>query len=136
VNQPARTLWTTESTDAVKTGTWRVALPAYVNPPAPCHNACPVDGNIAVWIQHIKNRAYRDAWLTLIENNPLPAVTGRICHRPCEDFASVTGPAKTFVTGDNSTKRLLYVVSSVSWATWRWTRDGQSPAQTYQGRKK
>jgi NADPH-dependent glutamate synthase beta subunit-like oxidoreductase len=88
VNQPARTLWTTESTDVVKTGTWRVALPAYVNPPAPCHNACPVDGNIAVWIQHIKNRAYRDAWLTLIENNPLPAVTGRICHRPCEDFCN------------------------------------------------
>jgi len=85
VNQPVRAIWTTQSTEAIKTGSWRVALPAYVNPPAPCHNACPVDGNIAVWIQFVENQAYQDAWLTLIDNNPFPAVTGRICHRPCED---------------------------------------------------
>jgi NADPH-dependent glutamate synthase beta subunit-like oxidoreductase/Pyruvate/2-oxoacid:ferredoxin oxidoreductase delta subunit len=85
LNQPVRAIWTTESTEVIKTGSWRVALPAYVNPPAPCHNACPVDGNIAVWIQFVEKKAYQDAWLTLIENNPLPAVTGRICHRPCED---------------------------------------------------
>ncbi len=84
MTQPARAIWTTASTALTKTGSWRLALPAYVNPPAPCHNSCPVNGNIAVWIQHVKDQAYRDAWLTLIENNPLPAVTGRICHRPCE----------------------------------------------------
>lgn len=85
MSQAARTNWTSASTEAIKTGSWRLAVPAYVNPPAPCHNACPVDGDIAAWIQHVRNQAYRDAWLTLIENNPLPAVTGRICHRPCED---------------------------------------------------
>jgi NADPH-dependent glutamate synthase beta subunit-like oxidoreductase len=85
VNQPVRAIWTTQSTDVIKTGSWRLALPAYVNPPAPCHNACPVDGNIAVWIQSVENQAYQDAWATLTDNNPLPAVTGRICHRPCED---------------------------------------------------
>ncbi len=84
MNQPARTIWTTKSTETIKTGSWRLALPAYVNPPAPCHKACPVDGNIAVWIQHVRNQAYKDAWLTLMDNNPFPAVTGRICHRPCE----------------------------------------------------
>jgi len=85
MNQAVRAIWTTQSTDVIKTGSWRLALPAYVNPPAPCHNACPVDGNIAVWIQYVESQAYQDAWLTLVDNNPFPAVTGRICHRPCED---------------------------------------------------
>lgn len=85
MNQTVRAIWTTESTEIIKTGSWRLALPVYVNLPAPCHKACPVDGNIAVWIQSIENQAYQDAWLTLIDNNPFPAVTGRICHRPCED---------------------------------------------------
>ncbi len=84
MNQPSPAIWTTKSTEVVKTGSWRVALPAYVNPPAPCHTAWPVDGNIAVWIRHMQNQAFQDAWLTLIDNNPFPAVTGRICHRPCE----------------------------------------------------
>lgn len=84
MNRPAPAIWTTKTTEVVKTGSWRVALPEYVNPPAPCHKACPVDGNIAVWIRHIEKQAYHDAWLTLIDNNPFPAVTGRICHRPCE----------------------------------------------------
>lgn len=84
MNEPVPAIWTTQTTEVVKTGSWRLALPRYVNPPAPCHIACPVDGSIAVWIRHIEKRNYRDAWLTLIDNNPFPAVTGRICHRPCE----------------------------------------------------
>jgi NADPH-dependent glutamate synthase beta subunit-like oxidoreductase len=80
--QPA--IWTTGTTEALKTGSCKTALPIYVNPPAPCHMACPVDSNIAVWMRHIENLAYHEAWLTLTDNNPLPAVTGRVCHRPCE----------------------------------------------------
>jgi hypothetical protein len=66
MNEPAPAIWTTKTTEVVKTGSWRVALPMYVNPPAPCHKACPVDGDIAVWIRHIQSQAYQDAWLTLI----------------------------------------------------------------------
>ncbi len=84
MSKPAPAIWTTQTTRVVKTGSWRVALPAYVNAPAPCHNDCPVDGRIAVWIKAIEKREYHDAWLALIDNNPFPAVTGRICHRPCE----------------------------------------------------
>lgn len=84
MNETARAIWTTKTTEVNKTGSWRVALPQYVNPPAPCHKACPVGGNIAVWIRHIENEEYHEAWLRLIDNNPFPAVTGRICHRPCE----------------------------------------------------
>jgi len=85
MNHPVRAIWTTESTAGIKTGSWRMALPDYVNLPAPCHNACPVDGNIATWIQFVQDQEYQEAWLTLTDNNPLPAVAGRICHRPCED---------------------------------------------------
>jgi NADPH-dependent glutamate synthase beta subunit-like oxidoreductase len=77
-------IWTTGTTEVFKTGTWRAALPEHRRTPSPCGNACPVHGNIAVWIQHAKAQRYRDAWLSLMDNNPFPAVSGRICHHPCE----------------------------------------------------
>lgn len=80
----ASPLWTTRTTEVNKTGTWRSALPNYLNTPSPCHNACPVNGNIATWIQEIKGKDYHAAWLTLMDNNPFPAIAGRICHHPCE----------------------------------------------------
>jgi len=77
-------LWTTRTTEINNTGTWRSLLPDYRSTPSPCHNACPVHGNIAVWIQQLKAKDYHSAWLTLMENNPFPAIAGRICHHPCE----------------------------------------------------
>jgi len=77
-------LWTTRTTEVNMTGTWRSELPNYLNTPSPCHNACPVNGEIATWIQEIKGKDYHAAWLTLMENNPFPAIAGRICHHPCE----------------------------------------------------
>jgi len=44
------TTWTTGSTDAIKTGTWRASLAKHIKAPAPCHGACPVNGDIAEWI--------------------------------------------------------------------------------------
>ena len=44
---PIPTTWTTGTTEAIKTGTWRAALPHYIHASAPCHRACPVDGDIA-----------------------------------------------------------------------------------------
>jgi len=80
----AFSIWSAESTESNHTGTWRKALPRYFNPPSPCHQACPVDGNIALWIHQISEKDYRGAWETLIENNPYPSIAGRICHHPCE----------------------------------------------------
>lgn len=77
-------LWTTRTTEVNMTGTWRSQLPNYLNTPSPCHNACPVNGNIATWIQQVKAQDYQGAWLTLMDNNPFPAIAGRICHHPCE----------------------------------------------------
>ncbi len=77
-------LWSDRTTESRMTGTWRSAIPDYKNIPAPCFGACPVDGQIAKWIRQVQQNDYYGAWLTLIENNPFPAIAGRICHHPCE----------------------------------------------------
>jgi NADPH-dependent glutamate synthase beta subunit-like oxidoreductase len=81
---PPQTAWTTGSTEVFKTGTWRAQLPHYATVPAPCHQACPVNGEIARWIGLAHQRDFRGAWDVLAINNPFPAVAGRICHHPCE----------------------------------------------------
>ena len=82
VNLPS--IWTTGSTEAIHTGTWRASMPHYVKAPAPCHQACPVNGEIADWIGHARARDWRAAWEVLSIHNPFPAIAGRICHHPCE----------------------------------------------------
>jgi NADPH-dependent glutamate synthase beta subunit-like oxidoreductase len=81
---PPQTAWTTGSTEVFKTGTWRAQLPYYATVPSPCHQACPVNGEIARWIGLAHQRDFRGAWDVLAINNPFPAVAGRICHHPCE----------------------------------------------------
>lgn len=82
--KPVPAIWTTGSTEAIKTGTWRAALPIYRRAPSPCHLACPVNGQIAVWLDQARRGDFHAAWTTLTENNPFPAIAGRICHHPCE----------------------------------------------------
>ena len=77
-------IWTTGTTESIKTGTWRAAAPVYQNPPSPCSAACPVEGRIAEWIGQAKAGDFFGAWATLSDHNPFPAVAGRVCHRPCE----------------------------------------------------
>ena len=85
MNMPLpQTIWTTGTTEAVKTGSWRAALPHYIEAPAPCHQACPVNGDIAEWIGLARARNFRGAWDVLVRHNPFPAIAGRICHHPCE----------------------------------------------------
>ena len=78
------TTWTTGTTEAIKTGTWRASLPHYIQPPSPCHQACPVNGDIAEWIGLAHARNFLGAWQVLTRHNPFPAVAGRVCHHPCE----------------------------------------------------
>jgi NADPH-dependent glutamate synthase beta subunit-like oxidoreductase len=77
-------IWTHGTTEVFKTGTWRASLPHYVRPPSPCHQACPVNGDIAEWIGLARARDFRGAWEVLTRHNPFPAIAGRICHHPCE----------------------------------------------------
>ncbi|MGB3936300.1 MAG: FAD-dependent oxidoreductase [Burkholderiales bacterium] len=78
------TTWTTGTTEANHTGTWRAALPEYRHAPSPCQTACPVGGRIAHWMQQAKAGDWHGAWQTLVDQNPFPAVAGYVCHHPCE----------------------------------------------------
>jgi NADPH-dependent glutamate synthase beta subunit-like oxidoreductase len=85
------TIWTTGSTSAIKTGTWRASLAKHINAPAPCHGACPVNGDIAEWIGFARGRNFKAAWQVLARHNPFPSIAGRICHHPCESACNRTG---------------------------------------------
>ncbi len=77
-------IWTTGTTEGHHTGTWRAATPRHIAAPSPCHQACPVGGEIAQWIGQARSGDLHGAWQTLMRHNPFPAVAGRICHHPCE----------------------------------------------------
>jgi NADPH-dependent glutamate synthase beta subunit-like oxidoreductase len=88
---PIPTTWTTGSTSVIKTGTWRAALATHIKAPAPCHGACPVDGDIAEWIGLARARDFQGAWQVLTRHNPFPSIAGRICHHPCETACNRAG---------------------------------------------
>lgn len=85
------TIWTTSTTESIKTGTWRASLATHIKAPAPCHGACPVNGDIAEWIGLARERDFRAAWQVLCRHNPFPAIAGRICHHPCESACNRGG---------------------------------------------
>jgi NADPH-dependent glutamate synthase beta subunit-like oxidoreductase len=69
---------------ANKTGTWRTERPVYVHRLPPCNNACPAGENIQQWLYHAEEGDYEGAWRQLMEDNPFPAIMGRVCYHPCE----------------------------------------------------
>lgn len=84
---PVPTAWTTGWTTIFNTGTWRSQIPVHTWRPAPCFVSCPLGNEIPVWIRWITGASeedYKTAWEKVVENNPFPAVIGRVCHHPCE----------------------------------------------------
>jgi 2-oxoacid:acceptor oxidoreductase delta subunit (pyruvate/2-ketoisovalerate family) len=69
---------------ANKTGSWRTHRPLYLDRLPPCNNACPAGENIQGWLYHAESGDYEQAWRTLTQDNPMPAVMGRVCYHPCE----------------------------------------------------
>ncbi len=66
------------------TGTWRHLRPEYRRATAPCQTACPLGNDIEGFISRLAEGSPIDAWHLLVETNPLPAVCGRVCFKPCE----------------------------------------------------
>ncbi len=66
------------------TGSWRTERPEYVDRLPPCNATCPAGENIQAWLFHAESGDYEKAWQSLVENNPLPAIMGRVCYHPCE----------------------------------------------------
>jgi formate dehydrogenase major subunit len=51
---------------------------------APCKLTCPAGVDVQGYISYIEKGMYSEAVALIKETNPLPAVCGRVCVRPCE----------------------------------------------------
>jgi NADPH-dependent glutamate synthase beta subunit-like oxidoreductase len=90
---------------ANKTGSWRTERPVYVDLMPPCNHACPAGENIQQWLYRAEDGGYEAAWRQIMADNPLPAVMGRVCYRPCETACN-RGQLDEAV-GINSVERFL-----------------------------
>ena len=72
------------SSKANHTGTWRTMRPNYIDRLPPCNAACPAGENIQAWLYAAEEGRYEDAWRILMDDNPFPAIHGRVCYHPCE----------------------------------------------------
>lgn len=66
------------------TGAIRSKRPLYIDFFPPCNNACPAGENIQSWLALAQEGKHFEAWLRLTEENPMPAIHGRVCYHPCE----------------------------------------------------
>jgi hypothetical protein len=67
------------------TGSWKYILPRYEDRVAPCNAACPIGIDIEGYMVLIGHGRLEEACDLLVSENPMPAITGRVCHHPCED---------------------------------------------------
>jgi 2-oxoacid:acceptor oxidoreductase delta subunit (pyruvate/2-ketoisovalerate family) len=108
------------------TGTWRTSRPVYVDRLPPCNNACPAGENIQGWLYHAESGNYEAAWRILTQDNPLPAVMGRVCYHPCEGACNRAQIDEA--VGINSVERFLGDVAIRN--SWKF-----EPPQAESGRR-
>lgn len=73
------------TTLANHTGSWKYIRPEYHDRVAPCNARCPVGIDIEGYMNLLREGRVSEARALLLRENPMPAVTGRVCHHPCED---------------------------------------------------
>lgn len=73
-----------DATRSNRAGPRRSHVPVYLDRLPPCNNACPAGENIQTWLAHVQHKEYEKAWRVIVNDNPLPAVHGRVCYHPCE----------------------------------------------------
>jgi 2-oxoacid:acceptor oxidoreductase delta subunit (pyruvate/2-ketoisovalerate family) len=105
MNKPFAITLDPGSSLANKTGSWRTERPVYVDLIPPCNHACPAGENIQQWLYRAEDGGYEQAWRQIMADNPLPAVMGRVCYRPCETACN-RGQLDESV-GINSVERFL-----------------------------
>lgn len=55
---------------------------------APCRDACPINQRAQGYLALIREGRFGDAYRTIKEDNPFPAVCGRVCNHRCEEACS------------------------------------------------
>jgi len=51
---------------------------------SPCQNTCPAGVDVPLYVDHIRNGRFQEAYLEVKRENPFPAVCGYVCNHPCE----------------------------------------------------
>jgi NADPH-dependent glutamate synthase beta subunit-like oxidoreductase len=105
MNKPFAITLDPGSSLANHTGSWRTSRPLYVDRLPPCNNACPSGENIQAWLYEAESGNYEAAWRVLVQDNPMPAVMGRVCYHPCE--TSCNRGQLDQAVGINSVERFL-----------------------------
>jgi NADPH-dependent glutamate synthase beta subunit-like oxidoreductase len=72
------------STRANRTGSWKYIRPRYRDGVAPCNARCPTGVDIEGYMNLLREGRPAEAADLLLRENPMPAITGRVCHHPCE----------------------------------------------------
>ena len=67
-----------------RTGTWKFAEPVFVDRISPCNLHCPAGEDITGYMYLASQARFEEAWTLITQENPFPAVMGRICFHPCE----------------------------------------------------
>ena len=84
--------------DVMKTGNWRTAArPVFKAKTPPCSEACPAGVDVRGFISLMKQGLFLEAYGLYMDENPFPALCGRVCYHPCEgacnrkDFEQAVG---------------------------------------------
>ncbi|MFC1928448.1 FAD-dependent oxidoreductase [Chloroflexota bacterium] len=76
------------SASQYETGGWRSQRPIYFQESetvSPCEMYCPINQDIRKWQSLVREEKFKEAWQTILEKNPFPAVQGRVCPHFCEN---------------------------------------------------
>jgi 2-oxoacid:acceptor oxidoreductase delta subunit (pyruvate/2-ketoisovalerate family) len=68
----------------IKTGAWRFFRPVFRPLMPPCNEACPVAVDIRGFVRLIDSGRVTEALELYLDENPFPAICGRVCFHPCE----------------------------------------------------
>jgi NADPH-dependent glutamate synthase beta subunit-like oxidoreductase len=75
---------TAGSTLANRSGSGKAIRPVYQDMVAPCNAACPVGTDVEGAMNLLREGRVVEARDLLLRENPMPAVTGRVCDHPCQ----------------------------------------------------
>jgi len=73
-----------KDTSGNQTGTWRTLLPVFQEGAAPCSESCPAHIHIPGYMGLVCEGKLTEALDIIRQENPLPAVCGRVCPHFCE----------------------------------------------------
>ncbi len=55
---------------------------------SPCKANCPAHMNVQGYVRLVAKRKFKEALALMKEDNPFPAICGRVCDHPCEDYCN------------------------------------------------